>query len=262
MGDAQKSAVASPWPLLGVLGANVLYFMARRWYKRASNLSQAGITISKPRKARHRCRQILGWHRFSALTILSLIEIKGRTDTTGTIFLLPSIFLLFFFLYMKQDFGSVASLCHLVGFNLNPACQLSSSVLSSSIALLLRRNQHSLHPLPQMFFLTCLEVFLNSQWSHQKLLHSVSVSIFLIIRLHPSHLNISLFLLSICAFFSFPLFLTSLLLLLSQGGMWLCGPVSTVVYLLWWPAAQRLRVNRAEALAVAACRRTKWIIAL
>lgn len=65
-GDAQKSAVASfdrcwepwePWE-------PVLYFMTRRWYKRASNLSRAGITISKPRKARHSCGQISGWHRF------------------------------------------------------------------------------------------------------------------------------------------------------------------------------------------------------
>lgn len=36
----------------------VLYFMAKWRYKRASNLSPAGITISKPRKARHHCGQI------------------------------------------------------------------------------------------------------------------------------------------------------------------------------------------------------------
>lgn len=67
MGDAQKSAFASfdrcwePW-------VPVLYFMAWRWYKRASNLSRAGITISKPRKARHCCGQISGWHMFSPLS--------------------------------------------------------------------------------------------------------------------------------------------------------------------------------------------------
>lgn len=137
MGDAQKSAVASfdrcwePW-------VPVLYFMARRWYKRASNLSRAGITISKPRKARHRCGQISGWHRFTPLlqqsTILSLIEIKGRTDTPGTIFSLPAIFPHLFLSLHEASFRECGIIVSLAGFSLNPACQLPWTVLSSSVA--------------------------------------------------------------------------------------------------------------------------------
>lgn len=69
MGDSQKGAVASlcSFDRCWEPRVPVFYFTAGRWYKRASNLSQAGITISKPRKARHCCRQISGWHRFSPL---------------------------------------------------------------------------------------------------------------------------------------------------------------------------------------------------
>lgn len=53
----------------------------------------------------------------------------------------------------------------LAGFSLNPACQLTCSVLSSSIALLLKRNPCSQQPLPQMFFLLKKNVLRSFTWS-------------------------------------------------------------------------------------------------
>lgn len=129
MGDAQKSAFASfdrcwePW-------VPVLYFMAWRWYKRASNLSRAGITISKPRKARHCCGQISGWHMFSPLSAAEykpqLYRNHGTHWHSRDDLLTPHSFFLLLSLHEKV-FGSVASSCHLLD-------SVSSSALSSSIS--------------------------------------------------------------------------------------------------------------------------------
>lgn len=135
MGDAQKSAVAS-FDRCWERWVPILYFMARRWYKRASNLSRAGITISKPRKARHCCGQISGWHRFSALSAAEYNPRPYRNqamnwhsrDDLFTPHHLPALFPL---KLHEASFGDCGIIVPLAGFNLNPVCQLPSCVLSS-----------------------------------------------------------------------------------------------------------------------------------
>lgn len=67
-----------------------LHFTTWRRYKRASKLSQTGITISKLHKARHRCGQISGWHRFSSLPAAEHnprhYKSRGTVWGSGTIF--------------------------------------------------------------------------------------------------------------------------------------------------------------------------------
>lgn len=125
MGCAQKSAVAT-FDRCWEPCVPVVYFMARRWYKRASNLSRAGITISKPRKARHHCGQISGWHRSPPLSAVEHNPGPYRNQDELTLqrrsfHSLPS---------SRQHeepffFSLVTSLVQFAGLRWNPTCQPS-----------------------------------------------------------------------------------------------------------------------------------------
>jgi len=198
--SAHKRALLPPW-------VPVLYFMASRWYKRASNLPRAGITISKPRKARHCCGQISGWHRFSPLqhNAQPYRKSRRRTDTPGTILSLPAIF--------SEPFPPPPPL----PLSLNEEVFLE--VWLSMCHSILRASSHS--PLPQTLPPSSTSnVFLDkkSMVSGATLVfldRSLWLPRFSLLALHAPLLSSS------------PLFIFSH----SVGGMRLCGPVSTAVSL-------------------------------
>lgn len=128
-------------------------FMAWQWYKRPSKLPKAGITISKPCKARHRCGQIRGWHRFSSLSAVEKhLQPRGSQpakDQRWSFFHFAAIFVP---LHKAALFRfSVSSLSHMPGLFLN---------LPASAHI-----QHSNLPCGVLCLSAALAKYLMSHWT-------------------------------------------------------------------------------------------------